>query len=60
MKLEFTLLETVQPDVETFGHNTTENVIADNQRRFTVCLLRHNRLLKGDIRSMRFTYLNEE
>jgi hypothetical protein len=60
MKLEFTLLETVQPDVETFGHNTTENVIAGNQRRFTVCLLRHNRLLKGDIRSMRFTYLNEE
>jgi hypothetical protein len=68
MKLEFTLLETVQPDVETFGHNTTERVIsgttnpfvAPNKRRFTVCLLRHNRLLKGDIRSMRFTYLNEE
>jgi hypothetical protein len=60
MKLEFTLLGTAQPNVETFGHNDTESAIAGNKRRFTVCLLRHNRLLKGDIRSLRFTYLNEE
>jgi hypothetical protein len=63
MKIEFSLLSTKLPAIETFGHNTTEDVVkstSTHKRRFTVCLLRHNQLLRGDIRSMRFTYLNEE
>jgi hypothetical protein len=63
MKLEFTLLTTKLPSVETFGHYTTETVVSPTSthtRTFTVNLIRHNRLLKGDMHDLRFTYLNEE
>ena len=66
MQLEFTLMSTSLPDIETSGGFTTEDIIgtsnapSTHKRRFSVVLLRHNRLLKGDIRSMRFLYLNEQ
>jgi hypothetical protein len=63
MHIEFTLLKTRLPDIETSNIYTTEDIVKEDSthtRRFTVCLLRNNQLLKGDIRDIRFTFLNEE
>jgi hypothetical protein len=61
MKLKFTLLTTIEPAVEYFGsYDTGLHMGSPHKRLWTVCLLRHNRLLKGDIRGMRFSFLNEE
>lgn len=62
MKLEFTLLTTQLPEIETYNHFTTEDIVdpaSTHTRTFTVCLLRHNQLLKGDVQDMRFSYYNE-
>ena len=48
---------------ETIGkYNTFSYINADDfpKHRFTVCLIRHNQLLKGDIVGTRFTFLNEQ
>jgi hypothetical protein len=64
--LEFKLLTSADPAAETINRESTSWRISGapgeppNQRRFTVALIRHNNILKGDTRSVRFEYLNEQ
>jgi hypothetical protein len=63
MHFEFQLLTQKSPDAETIANHSTSDIVAganSRQRRFTVALLRHNTLLKGDTQDMRFTFLNEQ
>ena len=53
-------VDTVDPESETGPYGVTTDFIADSTRRFTVALLRHNRLLSGDALGTRFEYLNEK
>jgi len=58
VELEFKLLGIQEPELETDGQDTTL-FTETNKRRFTIALIRHNQLLKGNIRDMRFKFLNE-
>ena len=60
MEIKFQLTSTVDPEAQTVGDLSTQDVISNAQRRFTIALIRQNRLLEGDIRELRFSYLNEK
>jgi hypothetical protein len=60
IQISFKLLSTTDPVTETIGSNSTANVLEQNPRRFTVALIRHNQLLRGDTKDIRFSFFNED
>ena len=60
LALKFELTSTTDPLVETGPWGTTADVISGATRTFNIALIRHNRLLSGDIVSTRFEFLNEK
>ena len=60
IEFSFTLLTTTDPAPEAVSGMTTEDVIDNMTRRFHAVLIRQNRVLRGDIQKLQFSYANED